>query len=62
MVNVKVRGLLPAAFDAVIVKLNEPDCVGVPESKPVELKVSPFGIVPAVCDQLIGVSPVAFSC
>jgi hypothetical protein len=46
--RVNVRASLPAVFDAVIVKLNDPDCVGVPESNPVEFKFSPPGMVPDV--------------
>ena len=51
---------LPAEFVALIVKLNVPAAVGVPEITPVPaFKTKPVGSVRADISQVIGVVPVA---
>ena len=46
-------------FDAVIVPVNVPAVVGVPEITPAEFNVRPGGKAPAVTAYVIGVLPVA---
>lgn len=64
MVTVSVSGklALPTAFVAVNVMLPDEVAIGVPESSPDELKVSPVGSVPAVTDHVIGPVPSAVNC
>lgn len=51
---------IPAAFSALTVKVNDPSCVGVPDSVPVAmLKVSPGGKVPVGASHVIVGVPVA---
>lgn len=53
---------LPAEFVALIVKLNVPAVVGVPEITPVvPFMLKPLGKLPLSSDQVIGVVPVALS-
>ncbi len=49
----------PAAFEAVAVNVNVPDSVGVPESVPLVLSVSPAGSVPPDLVQVMGFVPEA---
>ena len=42
---------------AEMTKLNEPDCVGLPESNPVEANASPGGKLPDATDHVSGVVP-----
>ena len=49
----------PALFVAVTVNVNVPAVVGVPESAPAELNVSPPGNAPELTVNAIGVVPVA---
>ena len=52
----------PNGFAALIVKLNVPFTVGVPEITPVlPFKLKPFGSIPLAIDQVIGVVPVTLS-
>ena len=41
--------------------VNEPEAVGVPESRPAELRVNPVGRLPELTDHVIGVVPEAES-
>ena len=41
--------------------VNEPEAVGVPESRPAELRVNPVGRFPELTDHVIGVEPEAES-
>ena len=60
IVNVKALSTLWLEFEARIVKLLDPDPVGVPEITPVvAFKLRPPGRVPETTDQPIGVAPVA---
>jgi hypothetical protein len=58
-VNDNGRFALPTPFVAVNVMLTELVAVGVPESSPLELNVSPVGSVPDVIDHVIVGDPVA---
>ena len=52
---------LPGAFRAMILNVNVPDCVGVPEITPVvSFRLNPGGRVPVLL-QVIGAVPVAAS-
>ena len=58
----KLLVVFPEELVALIVKLNVPSTVGVPEIAPVAPFIfKPVGSVPLAIDQVIGVVPVAFS-
>jgi hypothetical protein len=58
IVNISaVEALAPEASATFAVKLNAPAAVGVPLSRPAELKVTPAGSAPALIDHVNGAVP-----
>ena len=62
MTMIKSNVALAMVFAALIVNLNVPSTIGVPEITPVDaFKLKPVGRLPLIIDQVIGVIPFTLS-